>query len=172
MQKREHRQVTWTFALVATVACLDQLTKLWVWRSFRLGEARELVPGLLSLRYVRNEGAAFGLFAGHRWPLIAVSLGMLWMLCANRRELASLGRTGRLALGLLSGGIVGNLIDRLRYGYVVDFVDVFLGQSHFPAFNVADAAICVGVGLYMLASFRGVARATSPAPAKPEAATP
>lgn len=157
--------------MMAVVAVADQITKHVVWQSFRLGECRQVVPGLLNLRYVRNEGAAWGILAGHRWPLIAVSVGMLGLLYANRRELGHLGRAGRLAVGMLLGGIVGNLVDRLRFGYVVDFVDVYVGQSHFPAFNVADAAICVGVSLYMLASFRRTMTATPAADAGDPAPT-
>lgn len=142
-------------ALMMVVTVADQFTKHVIWSSFRLGEFRSVVPGLLNLRYIRNDGAAWGLFAGLRWPLVAVSAGMLAMLYVHRRELVGMGRLGRWAMGLLLGGIVGNLIDRLRFGYVVDFVDVHVRQSHFPAFNIADAAICVGVALYMLATVAG-----------------
>jgi len=139
--------------LLVLVTLLDQITKYWVWRDFRLGEARTVIPGFLDLRYIRNEGAAWGMFSGHRWPLIAVSVVMLALLIAHRREILELGRMGALALGLLGGGILGNLIDRVRYGYVVDFLDFHWGSSHFPAFNVADSSICLGVALYMILSF-------------------
>ncbi len=151
--------------LAVTIVLLDQTTKLWVWATFLLGETRPIVPGLLNLRYVRNDGAAWGLFAGQRWPLIAISVFMLGLLIRHRHELIAFGRAGTLTLGLLCGGIVGNLLDRLRFAYVVDFVDLYWGARHFPAFNVADAAISVGVALYLWLTVRADLRML----AKPEA---
>ena len=139
--------------LMVGIVVLDQLTKHVVWFNFDLGQARQVIPRLFDIRYVRNTGAAWGMFAGHRWPLIAVSVVMLVLLRMHRRELYALGLRGRVALGLLLGGIIGNLIDRVRFGYVVDFLDFHIGQSHFPAFNVADAAICCGVFVYMVSIF-------------------
>ncbi len=141
-------------ALAILIVFLDQATKLWVWSMFVLGETRPLVPGLFNVRYVRNDGAAFGLFSGQRGPLIAVSLLMLGLLIRFRRDLAVFGRTGIATLGLLLGGIVGNLLDRLRFGYVIDFLDLHHGSRHFPAFNVADAAISLGVALYLWLTVR------------------
>ncbi len=144
--------------LAIMIVLFDQATKLWVWSGFLLGEKRPVIPGLLNLRYVRNDGAAWGLFSGQRWPLIAVSLFMLALLIRHRHELVAFGRSGVVTLGLLCGGIVGNLLDRLRYAYVVDFVDLHWGTRHFPAFNVADAAISVGVALYLWLTLRAELR--------------
>ncbi len=159
------------FTLATAVVLFDQITKYWVWKFFILGEVRPVIRGLFNLRYVRNEGAAFGMFAGHRWPLIVISLVMLWVLRKSRNEALRHGRTGFLALALLTGGIVGNLLDRVRLGYVVDFMDFFLYQHHFPAFNVADAAICLGVAFYFWCVLRDNRSTAADAPGD-DATTP
>lgn len=153
------------FALLAAITLLDQVTKHVFWSRFRLGELRVVVPGLFNLRYIRNEGAAWGIFAGHRWPLVLVSAVMLAILWVHRRDILAYGRTGSWATGLLAGGILGNLLDRLRLGYVVDFLDFHWQEHHFPAFNVADSAICVGVLLYLAISlFQGTPRPAAETP--------
>ena len=83
---------------------------------------------------------------------MALAVVMLVVLARYRAKIFGTGLLGRISFILLAGGIIGNLIDRAVLGYVVDFLDFFVGQSHFPAFNVADSCICVGVGLYMVAS--------------------
>ncbi|MHB8764267.1 MAG: signal peptidase II [Deferrisomatales bacterium] len=139
------------FAVVAAaVVGLDQATKAWVDAAFQLYESRPVVEGLFHLTYVRNPGAAFGLLAGWgaqwRQPffvgITAVALGaILWILA--RLEA---GRPWTLAaLALVFGGAVGNLIDRIAWGEVIDFLDVFWRGYHWPAFNVADSAITVGM---------------------------
>jgi signal peptidase II len=143
------------FAAVAGgTAALDLATKALIEANFRLYESVPVVKGFFHLTYVRNPGAAFGMFGGtssSRIPFfvvltLAVLAVLLWMY-------SRLGPgTKRVATGfaLIFGGAVGNLVDRLRYGEVVDFLDVFLGNNHWPAFNVADVAICVGAGLILL----------------------
>ncbi|GAB4272802.1 MAG: signal peptidase II [Deferrisomatales bacterium] len=139
------------FAGVAgAVVALDQATKAWVHTTFALHESRPVVEGVFHLTYVRNPGAAFGLFAGHaeafRRPFfllvtavaLAVILGVVRRLPPDRPWTLA-------ALSLVFGGAVGNLIDRLRWGEVVDFLDVFWKTHHWPAFNVADSAITVGM---------------------------
>jgi signal peptidase II len=139
--------------LICGVTLLDQATKAWVQAAFAYGEKRTVIPGLFNLHHIRNTGAAWGLLAGWRVLLIAFSLAMLLLLLRRRREFFYGFRGGRLAVGLLAGGIVGNLIDRLRLGYVVDFLDFYHGHWHFPAFNVADSAICIGIGLYLAGQY-------------------
>ncbi|HYF95762.1 MAG TPA: signal peptidase II [Symbiobacteriaceae bacterium] len=136
--------------LALTVVALDQFTKWLV--STRLEEFAEVpvIEGFFSLQHVRNPGAAFGMLADQRWLFIGVTLvavaGMLYYL--RRPE----GRQGMVpwALGLLLGGAVGNLIDRIRFGKVVDFFLFYWRDYLFPNFNVADIAINVGVGLFIL----------------------
>lgn len=140
------------FALVIIV--LDQLTKVWMLDGLDLREVgRVLVaPPILNFTYVENTGVSFGLFGGGgaRWVLSVFSILVagalaLWALKAERRLLVA-------AIGLVIGGAIGNAIDRIRFGYVVDFID-FSGTGVFPwVFNIADSAITVGVILLILDS--------------------
>ena len=132
------------------VVLLDQASKEWVRGAFSLHESVPVIPGFFHLTYIRNTGAAWGMFSGQNVALSALALVMLAVLVVFRRKILPPGRVHRVALGLLCGGIAGNLFDRLRLDYVVDFLDFFVRTSHFPAFNVADSAICVGVGIYVL----------------------
>ena len=132
------------------VVLLDQASTEWVRGEISLHESIAVLTGFFNLTYVRNTGAAWGLFSGQNIALSALALVMLAVLVAFRRKILPPGRVHRVALGLLCGGIVGNLFDRLRLDYVVDFLDFFVRSSHFPAFNVADSAICIGVGIYVL----------------------
>ena len=132
------------------VVLLDQASKEWVRGAFSLHESVPVIPGFFHLTYVRNTGAAWGLFSGQNIALSALALVMLAVLVAFRRKILPPGRVHRVALGLLCGGIVGNLFDRLRLDYVVDFLDFFVRGWHWPAFNIADSAICIGVAIYML----------------------
>ena len=140
--------------LIGGTVLLDQLTKLWIQMRFLYSEKVVVVPGLFNLHYIRNTGAAWGLLAGWRLLLVLFSLAMLGLILHRRRELFGATSCGRAALPLLAGGIIGNLIDRVRLGYVVDFLDFYHGHWHFPAFNVADSAICIGIGLYLIGQFR------------------
>ena len=138
------------------VILLDQATKEWVRGAFSLHESVPVIPGFFHLTYIRNTGAAWGMFSGQNVALSALALVMLGALVVFRRKILPPGRVHRVALGLLCGGIVGNLFDRLRLDYVVDFLDFFHRGWHFPAFNVADAAIVVGaVGLVLFGLWPG-----------------
>lgn len=135
---------------------LDQLTKWLVVSRMNLHQSITLLPDFAHLTYVRNPGAAFGLLANHslRVPFfICISLlaagGILWYLIKEASNSLRL----QLALGLIFSGAIGNLMDRIRFGEVIDFIDVHWYQYHWPAFNVADSAICVGVGLLLLDSW-------------------
>jgi len=140
------------FGLAGGVLVLDQVTKALVSAALRLHESRRIIPGFLSLTLVHNTGAAFGILAGEGSPLrtgfflvvSAVAMGVvLWLLWRLRPE----QKVEAVALSLIFGGAVGNVIDRIRFGKVIDFVDLFYRSYHWPAFNVADAAISVGVFL-------------------------
>ena len=166
---RARRAYAW---LIAGVVALDQLTKLAVVRSFELHESRELLPGLLSLTYVRNRGAAFGILSDAELPyqpaiFAIVSLATLLAIVHYALRLPAADKLPQLALALVTGGALGNLLDRARLGYVIDFVDVFWQQHHWPAFNVADSAITTGVCLLVLDILRnpGAARGEEPAAA-------
>ncbi|MDA0990824.1 MAG: signal peptidase II [Verrucomicrobia bacterium] len=136
------------------LAVIDQLTKHLVQEHIHLGGAVTVVPGFFDLRYIQNTGAAWGIFQGRNSWLVAVSIIMLATLVTCRRYFITPALSSRLAIGCIIGGIVGNLADRLRVGYVIDFLDFHAGGHAFPAFNVADSAICVGVALYMFSQWR------------------
>ena len=141
--------------LAVLVVILDQFTKLWIITNFALHEQQNIIPGLFDLVYVTNTGAAFGFLAGSKSWLrqlffVVVAIVALGVIVYAYGHLKRQGRIFTYALGLIGGGAIGNLIDRLRFGSVVDFLDFYLGGYHWPAFNVADSAITVGVGLFML----------------------
>ncbi len=137
---------------VCCLVALDQATKCLIRRHFALHESRPVIRGFFSLTYVQNRGAAWGILSGWRVALVALAAVMLFVLARYREKIFGTHAIGRVSFVLLFAGIIGNVIDRVWLGYVVDFLDFYIGASHFPAFNVADSCICVGVGLYMLAS--------------------
>ena len=144
--------------IAGLVVVTDQLTKLWVLANFRLYESKPVIAGVFDLTFVTNTGAAFGMLAGDKnvWRQVffvtvaVVALGVLTMAFRQYRH------TGRLyvaAIGMVAGGALGNLIDRFRYGHVVDFLDFYIKDYHWPAFNAADSAITVGVAMFLLAGY-------------------
>lgn len=152
------RLLTPTLAVLGIVA-LDQLTKVLVSKSLALGESVTVVPGLVRFTMVRNTGMAFGLLSGSDMPYksLLVTLASLVAMAAVAYfalQSATSERIARVGLLCILGGALGNILDRVRLGYVVDFVDVFYGNAHWPAFNLADACISVGVGLLLLDSLR------------------
>lgn len=137
---------TWLFyLLVVGIYVLDQATKAWVLRDFWLGKTVEVIPGFLHWTYVRNDGIAFGLFQGNN-TLMAI---MVLLVCSVAiwwgTQLKWEFTIVNVFAGLIAAGAFGNLTDRLRHGYVVDFVDADLGFMRWPAFNVADSAICIAM---------------------------
>ena len=156
--------------LMAAIVVLDQGTKAIVVRSLALHEYVPLVDGLLSLSHVHNRGAAFGLLSDWDVPYQSVLLSVL-SLCALAAialyfvRLPPAARLPRAARALVLGGAGGNLIDRARLGYVVDFVHAYWREHQWPDFNLADSAITVGVALLVLDILRS--SETSPAGAKP-----
>ena len=146
-----------TLVLVAagTVVVLDQITKAIALAHLAPGVPIHLVDGFLALTLVMNAGLAFGLLgelpAAWRWIVALLSIVALMVLARVAvRVLADGGWLARLSVALIFGGAVGNLIDRARFGAVVDFVDAHYGGYHWPAFNVADSAITIGVALLAL----------------------
>src|SRR5262245_7591120 len=143
------------FALAAAIVAADQLTKWAVLANFALGERVELT-GFFNLVLVYNKGAAFSMFAdadGWQTPLLAAFA--IAAICIVGYLIARHAQKGLFCAGLalILGGAVGNLIDRLRFGQVVDFLDFHAMGWHWPAFNVADSAICVGAALLILDGF-------------------
>ena len=147
------------FAIMLLVVCCDQLSKMWILKNFALYDSTVIIPGLFNLTFLRNTGAAFGMFAGHPawWRqlfFIGVAVVALVVILFMQRRLGRQNPLYTVSLGLIGGGAVGNLIDRILYGSVVDFLDVYIGSHHWPAFNVADSAITVGVAIFLLTQFR------------------
>lgn len=137
------------------VIVLDQVTKAMATATLPLYGSRSLIPGVVDLVHVQNRGVAFGLLNDFAHPLrsvvtIALALVALAGIAYYARHLRREERMARVGLTLILGGAIGNLIDRIRQGFVTDFVDVYWGTWHFWAFNAADAAISVGAALIFL----------------------
>ena len=137
----------WSLAILILV--MDQWTKAWIRFHFSYGESRAVMDGFFNLVYVRNDGAAWNLLSGHSWLLITISLGVLLFLAIKGRAELMRTRFTQILYGLLLGGIAGNLADRVRFGWVTDFLDFQFGSYHYPSFNLADASICLGAILYI-----------------------
>jgi signal peptidase II len=148
-------------SLAVVVVLLDQLTKSLVSRSFAFGQRRPVIDGFFDLTLVYNKGAAFSFLAGaggwQRWFFIgigvAAALFILWLLWRHGAQ-----RLFALGLALILGGAVGNVIDRVLHGHVVDFVLLHWRELYWPAFNVADSAITVGAALLIVDELRRVRR--------------
>ncbi|PQA88842.1 signal peptidase II [Marinicaulis flavus] len=151
-EARANKLFWYGLAGAALVIALDQATKFWILHGVNLPDLGKIeISGIFDLTYVENRGASFGMLHGARWPLaiiaIGVSLGLGWWLGRIRRPFAA------VAVAFIIGGALGNLYDRLAYGYVVDFLD-FSGL-YFPwVFNVADAAINVGIAFLLYDAWR------------------
>lgn len=144
---------------LAAIVVLDQLTKLIVHRTMALHQSIPVIEGLLNLTYIRNTGAAFGIFAGSaeifRRPfLILVSVLASVFIVTLLRRLADSERGLVIALTFVLGGAIGNLIDRVFYGEVIDFLDVYWRDYHWPAFNIADSFITIGVTIALYCFYK------------------
>ena len=152
--------VPW-LAIALIVVLADQFTKTLIHGDFRLGESRS-VTSFFNVVHVHNTGAAFSFLADaagwQRWFFVALAVAatgfIVWMLLRHGGQ-----RLFGMALGLILGGAIGNVIDRLLHGYVIDFIQVHWGSAYFPSFNVADSAITIGAGLLILDELRRVRRA-------------
>jgi len=141
------------FVCAGVVFVADQVSKLLVQAHLRGALPREIFPNFLQLSYAQNKGGAFSLLANHGWILTAVSVAavvaiLIWSFNIPRHE-----KLTRISLGLIFGGAVGNLFDRFRLGYVIDFIDAhWYNTYHWPTFNFADTFICIGIGLFVIAT--------------------
>ncbi len=148
-------------SLTAGVFALDQATKLWIVHFSGLRQhvyppfgGFEILPGFVSIVHTTNPGAAWGILEGHSWFLISVALLALIGIFLFRKEIELEKTRMQCAFGLIAGGILGNALDRIAYGHVVDFIDVHLQFYRWPTFNVADSGIVVGCLLFIWFSFR------------------
>ncbi len=145
--------------LAAVVIVLDRLTKLWITAHLPQGHYITIIPGIFRISHVFNFGAAFSLFANLSPTLVRDAL-IAFSVVAVLAVLGMIQRLGRapsltgVALGLILGGAIGNLYDRVRFGYVVDFLEVKIVHYHWPDFNVADSCIVIGACLLLLEIFR------------------
>ena len=151
--------MTAVLVIAGTIVVLDQITKQIALQMLVPGAPVRVVDDLANLTLVMNPGLAFGMLGGMptawRWVVALLSVIALVVLARLAVRVVPLGGViGRTSLGLIFGGAVGNLIDRAVWGAVVDFVDLHWKGYHWPAFNVADSSICIGVGLLLLDSFR------------------
>ena len=158
------------FELIVTVVVviLDQITKAMIRPSLALHQSREVIPGFLDLTRVHNTGAAFGMLNSAEFPFKTVVLSIVAAIALGgvawyAATVPLTDRLARLGIAGVLGGAIGNLLDRARSGYVLDFVDAYWGDWHFWAFNVADAAITIGV-IFMILDILGVGkrRASNP----------
>lgn len=150
----------WLLVLAAGVFVLDQLTKIWIthtlpYETIHPFGSITVIPGFFFIVHVGNTGAAWSLFTGKSLWLAALAVATLAAIFIFRRHLELARTSVQVSFGLLCGGIVGNLTDRiLPPHHVIDFLLFQFGSYPFPVFNIADTAICIGVGLYLINSFR------------------
>lgn len=137
----------------ALVVVIDQLTKYLAVTKLKALQSIEVVPGFFNLSYVENPGAAWGIFEGHKYPLIIFAVLSLAYIIWKRKQLFGHLQFPVMLPVLICGGIVGNVIDRVRLSRVIDFLDFHAFGKHFPAFNIADSAICIGAFLFIVAEF-------------------
>lgn len=133
----------WIFVLPLAVVILDQFSKYIVVENMALGESIPIIEEVFHLTYILNPGAAFGMFAHNRLFFIAIAVIVIGIIIWARREILASPWEVKAGCGLFLGGAIGNLIDRARQGLVIDFFDFRI----WPVFNIADIAICIGVGL-------------------------
>ena len=153
--------------MTGAIILFDQLTKQQIMQTMRLHESIPVIPNLFSLTYIRNPGAAFGLLAGSSNAFRMVFFGLtsifaLGLLGTILLRMPEEDWVGRISVTGILGGAIGNLIDRLRFGEVIDFLDVYIENYHWPAFNVADSAITIGV-IFLIIHFAFEKRADPPA---------
>jgi signal peptidase II len=158
--------------IAVTVFVVDQLTKLAVLRLLGYAEEKVILHGFFKFVHWGNTGAAWSVFSGNNATLAVVSLVALFVLFFVRHHFDAHTPGGQLSLGLIFGGILGNFTDRLVRNHVIDFVYFYVirrdgREAGFPAFNVADSAICVGVGLLLLLSWQGESARSAPAEPRP-----
>ena len=145
-------------AILSFLVVADQLTKYWITSHFSLYDSQVVIPGFFNLVYVTNKGAAFSMFASVESPVrhyFFVSINIIAFLglsiAAFKMRRNQLLYT--ISFALIAAGALGNVIDRIRHGAVIDFLDFYFGSYHWPAFNVADSSICVGVAILFICNF-------------------
>jgi signal peptidase II len=141
--------------VVALVLGLDQLTKYWAAQALNEGDDLHLVRGFLKLSYTENPGIAFGMLStgNFQWILVAISVAAIIVVGYYLLRTSASNRLLLWSLSLLAAGITGNLVDRIRMGRVIDFIELYFRDFHWPVFNIADSAITIGAALMALELF-------------------
>ena len=146
----KHKVYIWHSIICIVVLLLDQFSKIWIDTSMQLGQSITVIPNFFSITYLHNTGAAWGMLAGKISLFLIVSvvaaIGIIYYFMKSE----SYQKLTRFGLVLVFGGLIGNLIDRLAFGYVRDFIDFIIFGYNFPIFNVADMAITIGMALVIL----------------------
>ena len=151
--KEEKKLLIYCISITGIILIADQITKALVEKY--IDKTIDVIPGFFSLVKVGNSGAAWGMFAGQRWLLLAISVLFFLGVIFFFRSLTEGWRERYYATALVLSGILGNSVDRIwRGGFVVDFLDFYVKGYHWPAFNVADSAICIGVGIFIISSWK------------------
>ena len=145
--------LTITLSIMFGIVALDQISKLLVVAFMLPGESVELIPGVLKFTYVRNPGMAFGWLSDHRWVFMVFSVIGIGLLAFYLFRYVK-SPLGRIGLSLIVGGGIGNMIDRIAYGFVVDFIDFCAFDFWKWVFNIADSAVCVGAALFIIQLIR------------------
>ena len=146
------KRLVFTFAAVMNLLLVDQVVKAAAIARLKNASPMTVLDGLFNLAYVENRGCAWGMFQGHVWPLAVFAILAMAFVIWKRRSIFPSGVAGAVAEVTLYAGILGNLVDRLWLGYVVDMFDFHWGIHHFPCFNVADVYINIAAGLLILAA--------------------
>ncbi len=150
-EKALRHLVTRCAMLSGLILIIDQITKVIVENN--ISSSIKVIPGLFNLVFVKNTGAAWGILAGKGWLLLLISIIVFILIVTFIRRITEGWPERYYSMALIAGGIAGNSIDRIWRGSVVDFLDFHYGLHHWPAFNVADSAICVGVFIFIISSW-------------------
>ena len=150
--KQETGHLIISLLLSLSFLVLDQLTKAAVVRNIRFGERIPVISGFFNLTHVTNTGAAWGILAGHGWLLLLISFAVLIAVIYFIHSLTDGWPERIYAIGLIVSGILGNSIDRIFRGEVVDFLQFLFGKYQYPSFNVADSCICIGVCVFIFST--------------------
>ena len=143
------------FIITIITFLIDRISKILVMNKLTLYKESVIIKNFLNIRYVKNDGAAWSILSGNRIVLIIVSLIVLVLMIMSIKKAKEIKRLDAISYGILFGGIFGNLFDRIVYGYVIDFIDVYIFNYDFPVFNIADSFIVIGVIILLIMSFRG-----------------
>ena len=153
------KKYSFTFAVVACLVLLDQVTKFFISSNMSLHDSFPVIDGLFNITYIRNTGAAFGFLANaspvaRSFFLIGVTIAVILLIIYYIWKIKAEEKFFTFPLSLILAGAVGNLIDRVRFGDVVDFLDFYISSYHWPAFNIADSAISIGAIILFFEVFR------------------